>query len=52
MSEDKARKRIFGPERDEVTGGSRTLHDEELHSLGYYDYRVKEARRDNAEEET
>jgi hypothetical protein len=26
-------KRIFEPERDEVTGGSRKLHNEELHGL-------------------
>jgi hypothetical protein len=26
-------KRIFGPKRDEVTGGSRKLHNEELHNL-------------------
>jgi hypothetical protein len=26
-------KRIFGPKRDEVTGGWRTLHNEELHNL-------------------
>jgi hypothetical protein len=25
--------RIFGPKRDEVTGGWRKLHNEELHSL-------------------
>jgi hypothetical protein len=25
--------RIFGPERDEVTGGWRKLHNEELHGL-------------------
>jgi hypothetical protein len=25
--------RIFGPKRDEVTGGSRKLHNEELHNL-------------------
>jgi hypothetical protein len=25
--------RIFGPERDEVMGGWRKLHNEELHSL-------------------
>jgi hypothetical protein len=25
--------RIFGPKRDETTGGSRKLHNEELHSL-------------------
>jgi hypothetical protein len=26
-------RRIFGPEREEVAGGWRTLHSEELHSL-------------------
>jgi hypothetical protein len=26
-------RRIFGPKRDEVTGGSRKLHNEELHNL-------------------
>jgi hypothetical protein len=26
-------RRIFGPERDEVTGGWRKLHNEELHNL-------------------
>jgi hypothetical protein len=26
-------RRIFGPKRDEVTGGSKKLHDEELHNL-------------------
>jgi hypothetical protein len=26
-------RRIFGPERGEVTGGWRKLHDEELHNL-------------------
>jgi hypothetical protein len=26
-------RRIFGPKRDEVTGGWRKLHNEELHSL-------------------
>jgi hypothetical protein len=26
-------RRIFGPKRDEVTGGSRKLHNEELHGL-------------------
>jgi hypothetical protein len=25
--------RIFGPEREEVAGGWRRLHDEELHNL-------------------
>jgi hypothetical protein len=26
-------RRIFGPEREEVAGGWRTLHNEELHNL-------------------
>jgi hypothetical protein len=29
----RALRRIFGPKRDEVTGGWRNLHNEELHSL-------------------
>jgi hypothetical protein len=28
-------RRIFGPKRDEVTGGWRKLHNEELHNLYY-----------------
>jgi hypothetical protein len=31
--EDRVLRKIFGPKRDEVTGGSRKLHDEELHGL-------------------
>jgi hypothetical protein len=31
--ENSALSRIFGPKRDEVTGGWRKLHDEELHGL-------------------
>jgi hypothetical protein len=31
--ENKVLRRIFGPKRDEVTGGSRKLHNEELHNL-------------------
>jgi hypothetical protein len=31
--ENRVLRRIFGPERDEVTGGSRKLHNEELHGL-------------------
>jgi hypothetical protein len=31
--ENRVLKRIFGPERDEVTGEWRKLHDEELHNL-------------------
>jgi hypothetical protein len=29
----KVLRRIFGPKRDEVTGGWRKLHNEELHNL-------------------
>jgi hypothetical protein len=31
--ENRVLKRIFGPKRDEVTGGWRKLHNEELHNL-------------------
>jgi hypothetical protein len=31
--EKRALRRIFGPKRDEVTGGWRKLHNEELHKL-------------------
>jgi hypothetical protein len=31
--ENKVLRRIFGPDRDEVTGGWRKLHNEELHGL-------------------
>jgi hypothetical protein len=31
--ENRVLRRIFGLKRDEVTGGWRTLHDEELHNL-------------------
>jgi hypothetical protein len=30
--------KIFGPKRDEVTGGWRKLHNEELHNLYYTNY--------------
>jgi hypothetical protein len=33
MFENRVLKRIFGPERDEVTGGWSKLHNEELHNL-------------------
>jgi hypothetical protein len=33
MFENRVLRRIFGPERDEVTGGWRKLHNEELHDL-------------------
>jgi hypothetical protein len=31
--ENRVLRRIFGPKRDEVTGGWRKLHNEELHKL-------------------
>jgi hypothetical protein len=31
--ENKVLRRIFGPKRDDVTGGWRKLHNEELHNL-------------------
>jgi hypothetical protein len=31
--ENRVLRRIFGPKRDEVTGGWRKLHKEELHNL-------------------
>jgi hypothetical protein len=31
--ENRAQRRIFGPEREEVAGGWRKLHNEELHNL-------------------
>jgi hypothetical protein len=31
--ENRVLRRIFGPKRNEVTGGWRTLHNEELHNL-------------------
>jgi hypothetical protein len=33
MFENRVLRRIFGPKRDEVTGGCRKLHNEELHNL-------------------
>jgi hypothetical protein len=35
MFENRLLWRIFGPKRDEVTGGWRKLHNEELHGLYY-----------------
>jgi hypothetical protein len=32
-SENRALRRIFGPKKDEVTGGWRKLHNEKLHDL-------------------
>jgi hypothetical protein len=33
VSENRVLRRIFGPKRDEVTGGWRKLHNEELHNV-------------------
>jgi hypothetical protein len=33
VSENRALRRIFGAKREELTGGRRKLHNEELHSL-------------------
>jgi hypothetical protein len=33
--ENRVLRRIFGPKRDEVTGGWRKLHNEELHNLNF-----------------
>jgi hypothetical protein len=33
--ENRVLRRIFGPKRDEVTGGWRKLHNEELHNLHF-----------------
>jgi hypothetical protein len=33
MFENRALRRIFGPKRDEVTGGWRKLHNEKLHNF-------------------
>jgi hypothetical protein len=33
MFENRVLRRIFGPKKDEVTGGWRKLHNEELHSV-------------------
>jgi hypothetical protein len=33
LFENRVLRRIFGPKRDEVTGGWRKLHNEELHGL-------------------
>jgi hypothetical protein len=36
MSENRILRRIFGLNREEVAGGSRRLHNEELHSFTKY----------------
>jgi hypothetical protein len=36
--ENRLLRRIFGPKRDEVTGGGKKLHNEELHNLYKFMY--------------
>jgi hypothetical protein len=47
MSENRVLRRIFGPKREEVAGGWRRLHNEELHNLyaSPYVIRVIKSRR-------
>jgi hypothetical protein len=40
--ENRVLRRIFGPKRDEVTGGWRKLHNEELHNLHTSPNEIKE----------
>jgi hypothetical protein len=39
--ENRVLRRIFGPKRDGVTGGWRKLHNEELHNLYNFNYKVE-----------
>jgi hypothetical protein len=39
--ENRILRRIFGPKRDEVTGGWRKLHNEKLHNFAKHDYNDK-----------
>jgi hypothetical protein len=43
--ENRMLRRIFGPKRDEVIGGWRTLHNEELHNLYCSPNRIIKSRR-------
>jgi hypothetical protein len=45
MFENMVLMRIFGPKRDEVTGGWRKLHNEELHNLYCSRNRMTKSRR-------
>jgi hypothetical protein len=40
MFENRVLKRIFGPKRDEVRGGWRKLHNEELHNLSSWPSKI------------
>jgi hypothetical protein len=52
MFENRVLRRIFRPKRDEVTGGWRKLHNEELHNVPFakinYNDHVKEDEMDRA----
>jgi hypothetical protein len=39
--EERVLRRIFGPRRDEVTGGCRKLHNEELHDLYFSPFIIR-----------
>jgi hypothetical protein len=41
VSENRVLRRIFGQKRDEVKGGWRKLHNEELHSLYFLPSRIR-----------
>jgi hypothetical protein len=43
--EDRVLRKIFGPKRDEVTGGWLKLHSEEIHDLYSSSIRVNKSRR-------
>jgi hypothetical protein len=45
LREEHKLRRIFGPKRDEVTGGWRKLHNEELHNLYSSPIRKMKSRR-------
>jgi hypothetical protein len=41
VSQDRELRRIFGPKREEVAGGWRRLHNEELHNLNASPYIIR-----------
>jgi hypothetical protein len=42
VSENRVLRGIFGPKREEVAGGWRRLHNEELHNLSASPYNIRE----------